>query len=92
MHHSVCLKMTTLTSKEMLAQWQQHNPQFKEALRLLETDWPHALASVHCLADYLTDAFTLDGHSICVCVMAWAVMKKSVVMMTVYDCGISLRH
>ncbi|ENM3883397.1 conjugative transfer protein, partial [Vibrio cholerae] len=23
MHHSVCLKMTTLTSKEMLAQWQQ---------------------------------------------------------------------
>ena len=46
MHHSVCLKMTTLTSKEMLAQWQQHNPQFKEALRLLETDWPHALASV----------------------------------------------
>ncbi len=39
MHHSVCLKMTTLTSKEMLAQWQQHNPQFKEALRLLEADW-----------------------------------------------------
>ncbi len=70
MHHSVCLKMTTLTSKEMLAQWQQHNPQFKETLRLLETDWPHALASVHCLADYLTDAFTLDGHSIfdlCLC-------------------------
>ncbi|MDW3144777.1 conjugative transfer protein, partial [Vibrio sp. 2094] len=25
MHHSGCLKMTTLTSKEMLAQWQQHN-------------------------------------------------------------------
>ena len=70
MHHSVCLKMTTLTSKEMLAQWQQHNPQFKETLRLLETDWPHALASVYCLADYLTDAFTLDGHSIfdlCLC-------------------------
>ncbi|EKO3692974.1 conjugative transfer protein [Vibrio metschnikovii] len=70
MHHSVCLKMTTLTSKEMLAQWQQHNPQFKETLRLLETDWPHALASVHCLADYLTDALTLDGHSIfdlCLC-------------------------
>jgi hypothetical protein len=44
MHHSVCLKMTTLTSKEMLAHWQQHNPQFKETLRLLETDWPHALA------------------------------------------------
>jgi hypothetical protein len=62
--------MTTLTSKEMLDQWQQHNPQFKETLRLLETDWPQALASVYCLADYLTDALTLDGHSIfdfCLC-------------------------
>lgn len=70
MHHSVCLKMTTLTSKEMLAQWLQHYPQSKERFRLLEIDWPHALAAVHCLADYLTDALTLDGHSIfdlCLC-------------------------
>ena len=89
MHHSVCLKMTTLTSKEMLAQWQQHNPQFKETLRLLETDCL-MLCLVHRLADYLTDALTLDGHSIFdLCrVMAW-VNEEVRWVMIVYAFGIS---
>lgn len=70
MHHHVSLKMTQLSSQQMLSQWLQTHARMKESLRLLETDWPQAMASIHCLADYLTDALVIDGHSIfelCLC-------------------------
>ncbi len=62
MHHLISLKLTQLTSKEMLEQWKKQHPQYKETLRLLEIDWPHAMVSVYCLADYLTDALYIDGQ------------------------------
>lgn len=70
MHHLVGLKMTEKTNTDMLSVWREEHKEFNDTLKLLEVDWPQALVSIHCLADYLTDALTLDGHSIfdmCLC-------------------------
>ncbi len=75
MHHLISLKMTHLTCIEMLGQWKKQQPNFTETLRLLEIDWPHAMTTVYCLADFLTDALLVDGHRLFDVSLSNAVMR-----------------